>query len=140
MAEDNVPRWVRRFDNFDRAFRLLSEFIEVGKQRPLTEMEKLGLVQCFELTFELAWKTMYDYLLDGGISFDSASPRSIIREAFNLNLISNGQEWTDALDARNEMSHTYDMQKFEIIVEEIKTRYSKTFQKLHEFLQAKTHV
>ena len=56
---DNDVRWKQRFDNFRKAISQLKEFIEKPE---LNKFEKQGLIQCFEYTFELAWKTMKDYL------------------------------------------------------------------------------
>ena len=36
----------------------------------------------------------------------------------------------DALDARNKMSHTYDMREFERVVDEVKTRYLPVIEEL----------
>ena len=52
-------RWHYRFDNYRRAFLLLQEAIEL--ERPLTQLEKEGIIQRFEYTMELAWKTLKDW-------------------------------------------------------------------------------
>lgn len=101
MCED--IRWKQRFSNFKKATIQLSEFIEKGE---LNKFEVQGLIQCFEYTFELAWKTMKDYLeLEG---FEVKSPRSTIQTAFQTQLVTDGHTWIDALEKRNLMAHTYD--------------------------------
>jgi hypothetical protein len=55
MAED--IRWKRRLSNYKKAFSQLTLFIE---KLELNEFEQQGLIQFFEYTFELAWKTMKD--------------------------------------------------------------------------------
>lgn len=96
-------RWKQRFSNFKKAFNQLTEFIE---KEELNKFEIQGIIQCFEYTFELAWKTMKDYLEDEG--FDVKSPRGTIQIAFQTQLISDGHTWLDALEKRNLMTHTYD--------------------------------
>lgn len=101
MQTDN--RFLQRFSNYKKAFAQLTEFIEKGE---LNKLEVQGLIQCFEYTFELAWKTIKDYLEQQG--FDVKSPRSAIQIAFQTQLIKEGHIWIDALEKRNLMAHTYD--------------------------------
>lgn len=99
-------RWKQRFSNFKKASVQLTEFIE---KEELNKFEVQGLIQCFEYTFELAWKTMKDYLEQEG--FSVKSPRSTIQTAFQTQLITDGHTWIDALEKRNLMAHTYDEKK-----------------------------
>lgn len=59
-------RWQQRFDNFDRALGLLREALANGPAA-LNQLEKEGVVQRFEYTLELAWKTIKDYLEGSGV-------------------------------------------------------------------------
>ncbi|QEK13381.1 nucleotidyltransferase [Crassaminicella thermophila] len=99
-------RWKQRFSNFKKAAKQLTEFIEKDS---LNKFEVQGLIQCFEYTFELAWKTMKDYLEQEG--FDVKSPRKTIQTAFQIQLISDGHAWIDALEKRNLMARTYDEER-----------------------------
>ena len=99
-------RWRQRLENFAKAAGQLAEF--TGQPR-LNKFERQGLIQCFEYTFELAWKTMKDYLEAQG--FTVASPRSAIQTAFQIQLITDGHAWIDALDKRNLLAHTYDEER-----------------------------
>lgn len=67
----------------------------------------------------------------------TAVPRSVIRKAFETNLTEHGRVWMDALDARNRMSHTYDFQKFEVVIENIRDRYLAAMEDLYMFLLEK---
>ena len=99
-------RWKQRYENFKKATIQLTEFIE---KEELNKFEVQGLIQCFEYTFELAWKTMKDYLNEEG--FDVKSPRATIQTAFQTRLVTDGHAWIDALEKRNLMAHTYDENK-----------------------------
>lgn len=55
-------RWQQRLANYDRALGRLTAAVELSHQRPLTDLEKQGLIQAFEFTHELAWNVMKDYL------------------------------------------------------------------------------
>ncbi|KEH99150.1 nucleotidyltransferase [Clostridium novyi A str. 4552] len=123
MNED--IRWKQRFSNYKKATIQLTEFIEKGK---LNKFEVQGLIQCFEYTFELAWKTMKDYLeLEG---FEVKSPRSTIQTAFQIELITDGHVWIDALNKRNLMAHTYDEEVSKEAEELIRLKYYPVIKEL----------
>ncbi len=131
---DDKPRWLYRFDNYKRAFSLLREAIEITQTRELTQLEKEGVIQRFEYTWELAWKVIKDYLEHEGLVLDKITPASVIRTAFEAKIITHGERWMQALDARNKMSHTYNLKKFEETIQEIRTSYLALFDDLHLFM------
>lgn len=128
-------RWKQRFQNFDRAFVLLRSAMENGPAA-LNPLEKEGVIQRFEYCFELAWKTMKDYLEDGGYVFATVTPRQVLKDAYAAKILSDGQVWIDMLDHRNLLSHTSSPVVFEKAVEAIHTRYLAGMEHLHEFMQA----
>lgn len=123
-------RWKQRFSNFKKASSQLNEFIEKGE---LNKFEVQGLIQCFEYTFELAWKTMKDYLEFEG--YEVKSPRSTIQTAFQNQLITEGHIWIDALEKRNLMAHTYDEEVAKQAEKLIKSEYYPVIRKLLEKLE-----
>lgn len=134
INNSDKPRWIYRFDNYKRAFLLLREAIEVLEERDLTQLEKEGVIQRFEYTWELAWKVLKDYLDSEGVVLDKITPASVIRAAFEAKIVTNGEAWMAALDARNKMAHTYDFKKFEGVVKDIQAHYLKLFDDLHFFM------
>ena len=136
-AAGDLPRWRYRFNNYKRAFSLLREAIETASERPLNQLEKEGVIQRFEYSLELAWKTMKDYLESENVVFDQATPRNTIRKAFETGLIKDGQAWMDALDARNKMSHVYDFKEFEAVIADIQRQYLSLMGELLEFFLRK---
>ena len=132
---DPTPRWQYRFDNYRRAFSLLREAIE--QEDPLSQLEKEGVIQRFEYTMELAWKTLKDYLESEGVVFEQITPRAVIRRAFEAGVIQQGEIWQYALDARNRMSHTYNFATFEQVIADIRKSYIAAFAELYEFLLAR---
>jgi len=122
MAMGLDTRWKQRFYNFDKACKLLHEALAKGPGA-LSPLEKEGVAQRFEYSFELAWKTFKDYLEEGGISIVPVTARQVIKEAFAARLVDDGQVWIDMLDHRNLLSHTYDAAVFETAVEAIAKCY-----------------
>ena len=115
-------RWQYRFRNFSRAYTLLREAMERDVSE-LNELEREGVIQRFEYTFELAWNTLKDRVEYGGIVLTEATPRNVIRQAFAARLIADAEIWMDMLTDRNLMSHTYDFARFEAVIGNIRSRY-----------------
>jgi nucleotidyltransferase substrate binding protein (TIGR01987 family) len=122
-------RWKQRYANFHKAVTQLTEFVEQSK---LNKFEVQGLIQCFEYTFELAWKTAKDYLETQG--FDVKSPRQTIQTAFQIELMQNGHVWMDALQKRNLMAHTYDENVANEAEGLIREKYYPMLKALHDEL------
>ena len=108
--------------------------MERYNQDSLDQLGKEGTIQRFEICIELAWKTIRDYMEYNNVVLDKITPNSVIKEAFATKLIADGEGWMMALDARNKMSHTYDLKKFEVVLRQIGERYLKCFGQLHETL------
>ena len=115
-------RWKYRFTNFSRAFALLRDALEPGVEE-LNQLEREGVIQRFEYTFELAWNTLKDRLEYDGIVFNTVTPRSVIRQAFQSGIIGDGETWLDMLTDRNLSSHTYDAARIEAVLKNIHDRY-----------------
>lgn len=133
-------RWKQRFDNFGRAFVLLREVFEHDLDE-LSQLEKEGTIQRFEMVFELAWKVMKDYMEGSGLVIDPVTPRNVIKEAFAAKLLSDAQVWIDMMLHRNLLSHTYDIKVFEAVLQAVADRYLPALERLHEFfLQRQTEL
>lgn len=131
MSDDHTPRWKYRFDNFQGVFDLLRQAMDQYHQHGLSQLEKEGAVQRFEYTMELAWKTIKDYLEYQQLALPQPTPRAVVREAFATGLVRDGQVWMDALDARNKMSHVYDINEFTRVIDEIQARYLPAIEELN---------
>lgn len=112
-------RWKQRFQNFENAMHFLEDGIAIVNP---TIIEKAGLIQFFEICFELSWNVIKDYLEDQGF-IDLKYPRESIKKAFEVELITDGHAWLEALNNRNVTSHTYDEAMADKVVAEIKNKY-----------------
>lgn len=121
-------RWRQRFHNFDKAFTQLSSAVE--QFSTLSDLAKEGLIHRFEYSFELAWKTMKDYL-------EAKFPREVIKQAFHYGIIEDGDIWMDMLEKRNLIAHTYNEKNFTIALDAIVNSYFNALQKFYSFLVVK---
>lgn len=102
--QDN--RWQQRLDNYQKALVYLADEAEKYAETDLDVIKK-GIIQSFEITHELAWKVMQDYLKYQGFT-ELGGPRTITRLAFQNGLIHERDSWIAMLSSRNLTVHTYD--------------------------------
>ncbi len=111
-------RWKQRFRNFEKAVLHLKEAVE---KKNLSDLEKAGTIQIYEFTFELAWKTVKDYLEERAVVVKF--PRDAIKQGFLYQVIKDGDVWMDMIQKRNLMSHTYNEKNAELAYNLIVNEY-----------------
>jgi len=116
-------RWHQQLDNFQRAAGRLAEAVAI-EPTELSQLEAEGLVQRFNFTFELAWKTLSSFMQSEGLLFVTGSPRDTIRTAFAHGVLTDGAVWMDMLVTRRETAHIYDEHRFRAAVELIRQNYA----------------
>jgi nucleotidyltransferase substrate binding protein (TIGR01987 family) len=128
-------RWQQRFENWQSSYRLLQHAVQACADSPDNELIQMALIKGFEMTFELSWKTMKDYLKYNGI--DVKLPREIIKQAFANDIITDGQLWIDMLEDRNLMTHVYDEAHAIKAIQHICQRYMTGLDQLQHYLRPK---
>lgn len=123
-------RWKQIFENFNKSYRLLEKYLV---KTELSELEQAGIIQFFEMTFELGGKVLKDYLEADG--YIVKSPRETIKQAFQNDIINDGHIWIDALSVRNLTTHTYDENLAKKIVDDIINIYFPELKKMHDKLE-----
>lgn len=124
-------RWKQRYENLSKAFLRLEEAI--GAFDTLSVLEKEGLIQRFEYTFELSWNTLKDYLEAQGV--EAVFPREVIKSAFAAGILGDGEAWMEMLEHRNLMAHTYNEQRFLKALDRILRVYYPELQKLMRYFE-----
>ncbi len=119
--------------NYCEAVSRLEESIQELLDYPKATALKDGVIQRFEFTFELAWKSMKEYLIDQGTNGELHHPRQILKEAYATFMIGNPDLWLSMLEARNRTSHIYDGRQADRIAEDIKENYLPVLQALKQF-------
>jgi len=127
-------RWIQRYSNFKKAFSNLNEAVELSNERELTKLEKQGLIQFFEYTYELAWNTIRDFYRSKG-EVDIQGSRDAFRLAFERGLIEDGQVFMNMIKSRHLSSHTYNEETADEIYQDIVNHYFFAFQELMVRLQ-----
>ena len=108
----------QRFNNFKKALA----WYEAALSTNMSRLEEEGLIQRFEYTFELAWKTLQDLLDERGYA-NVRGPRPVIEQAFQDGVIGEGALWLEMLKTRNETVHLYDEGTFKRICHSVKGPY-----------------
>jgi len=129
--ENQDIRWQQRFDNFKKAFAQLDKAVQQGD---FNELERQGLIKAFEYSYELAWNTLRDFLINKGYT-DVIGSKASFRLAFQLGIIENGNGWMEMVKSRKLTSHTYNLETAESVEEAIETNYHKMFKQLIERLE-----
>ena len=128
-------RWQQRLNNLGSAVGQLREGLAI---RNPDNFHKQGVIKCFEYTFELAWKTLQDYLKEVTGYADVKGPRPVLQQAFQDQIIKDGKLWFTMLESRNLSSHIYDAAEIETIFMRITQDYLKPFDDLVAFLRLKS--
>lgn len=133
MSQNPDIRWKQRYHNFSKSFRLLNDTLE-SDIKALNDLEAMGLIQAFEMSFELAWKTLKDFLEYEG--YDVKSPRGTIREAFKQGYLPSAETWLQCLEDRNATTHAYDEEMAEQVLEAIRDVYHPMLKAFSDFATA----
>lgn len=107
--------------NLRNSIQSLTDLLEVAendtRMGQFTEVERngirAGVIQNFEVTYELAWKLMARWLntyIGTGIA-DGITRRQLFRLAAESHLIHDVDQWMQHHEARNTTSHIYDEEK-----------------------------
>ncbi|NLM44502.1 MAG: nucleotidyltransferase [Clostridiales bacterium] len=117
----------KKLQNFKNACDRLDEGIKRYDEKD--DMYRDGLIQRFEFTFELAWKTLKSIFEDEGL-MGLNSPKTVLREAYAAGLIVDEELWLNMLNDRNSTVHIYDEKMSIEICNNIINKYADEFRKL----------
>ena len=133
--KDPDVRWQQRLQNFTKAYGLLHEIL--NQHCDITTLEpivKEGIVQRFESTFELAWKTLKDKMQADGVELQMLSPRAILKLAFQSGYIDHIETWLNMVSDRNLVAHAYDLATSDKVLSSLQNQYAPLIDKLHNDL------
>jgi nucleotidyltransferase substrate binding protein (TIGR01987 family) len=119
-------RWKQRFQNFEKSYQILASILE---KKELTLIDQLALIKIFELSFELFWNTLKDYLQAQEV--EVKFPREVIKESVHFGLLEPTEIWLEMLENRNLMAHAYDNKKSLQAILLIKEEYANSLQNFY---------
>jgi nucleotidyltransferase substrate binding protein (TIGR01987 family) len=128
-------RWKQRLSNFKKSLAHLADAVKIKEP---SIIQQAGTIQFFEMSFELAWKSVKDYLQEQGF-IDIKSPKATIKKAFEISLIEDGHLWLEALENRNLATHTYDEKTAKKIYDLICNSYFPLLEELKNKLEELSH-
>lgn len=123
----------QKIENYQNAVERLKEAIARYQAMPKDTLYRDGLIQRFEFTFELAWKSLREFMEDQGLVLTIISPRSVLKEAYAMGIIDDAAIWNEVVDSRNLMSHIYDEETAAAIADRIVTELIVPLTALSDF-------
>lgn len=118
-------------NEIDHSIKLLSEALSrlsEGINETVNDLDEDGVIQRFEFTFELLWKTLKIFFEDHGIL--CKSPKDCLKAAFRYGLFEEDEVFMSMLNDRNKTSHIYNREDSRIIFLRIKNEYYSALKKL----------
>ena len=123
-----------KYENFGSAVNRLNEANVAYKKNSDNDIYQDALIKRFEFTFELAWKTLREFMLEQGYTLEILSPKGVISFAWREGIISNEELWLDMLQSRNLSAHDYGRELSADIADKISNRYCKELTALKKYI------
>ncbi len=130
---------LKKIEHYHRAVANLSAAAAAYEASPENDLYLDALIQRFEITVELAWKSLRDYLEEEGIPCPLSTPRGVLKEAYTAGILADEDLWPDIVTSRNQTAHIYDLPTARRIAARIQEAYLAAFFRLDNFYQEKPH-
>lgn len=122
---------MKKYENFCQALINMKDIYNY--EEPYDNVVLTGLVGLYEITFEQSWKMMKEILQNHGYEEGATgSPKIILKTAYKAGMIKDEELWLRALQARNNVTHSYNQKIALGIVSEAKNEFYKMFVELKE--------
>ena len=122
---------MKKYENFCSSLRNMKDIYNY--KEPYDNVVLTGLVGLYEITFEQSWKMMKEILQNHGYEEGATgSPKIIVKTAYKAGMIKDEELWLRALQARNNVTHSYNQKIALGIVDEAKNEFYKMFVELKE--------
>lgn len=127
---------MKKYENFCNSFHNLKDIYDYNE--PYTNVEMSGLVALYEMCFEQAWKAMKEILEQQGFAEErTGSPKIVLKTAFAAGMIKDEELWIAALNARNNVAHSYNKEIALDIINQTKEKFYNMFEDLKKEIDTK---
>lgn len=124
---------LQKIENYHHAMAQLKEAVAVYSRDRGDSLYRDGLIQRFEFTVELAWKSLKEYLEDQGTVLSITSPRAVLKDAYAAGVIMDADVWDEIIRSRNVTSHVYDEKTAIEVADRVCNTYLPVLKKLDNF-------
>ena len=122
------------YNNFCSAFNNLKDIYDYSE--PYNVVVEAGITGLYRICFDESWKMMKEILEEHGFKESAAgSPKTILKTAYQAEMIHNEQVWLKALSARNNVAHAYNHKIAIEIVNQCKNEFYDMFRELKEEIE-----
>ena len=117
---------MKKYENFCSSLTNMKEIYNY--EEPFDSVILTGLVGLYELCFEQSWKMMKEILEAHGYEEGAAgSPKIILKTAYKSGMIKDENLWLQALQERNNVTHSYNQKVALEIVIQAKEKFYDMF-------------
>lgn len=127
---------MKKLDNFSNCLNILkkADFNLADSD----EIYRTGIIGQFNLTFELAWKTLQEVMKIHGVDgADTGSPREILQLGYKIGFVSDSSVWLLMLKKRNTSVHIYNEDEIDEMIVLIRDSFIPAFIALEQTLITK---
>lgn len=124
---------LQKIENYNSALAQLAQAVAIYQKSQQDALYRDGLIQRFEFTVELSWKSLKEYLEDQGFVLTASSPRAVLKDAYAAGVIQDAERWNQILTARNITSHVYDEKTADDVAAQICNDFLPVLQALGRF-------
>ena len=117
---------MRKYENFCNALSNMKDIYNY--EEPYDNVVITGLVGLYEICFEQSWKMMKEILeIHGYAEGATGSPKIILKTAYKAGMIRDEKQWLRALQARNNVTHSYNQKIALGIIADAKEAFYQMF-------------
>ena len=127
---------MKKLDNFANCLAILAG--AAFKMAETNDIYRTGIIGQFNLTFELAWKSLQEVMKRHGVvEASTGSPREILQLAYKIGFINDAETWLLMLKKRNTSVHIYNEEEIDELILLIRDSFIPAFTALKDTLVKK---